>query len=478
MNIINSIRPSEVKIVPGTVAIVQDKKEITYVELYSLANKTANFLRQKGINENDIVTLLFNNSPEFIVTVLALWEIGAIPVPLNTRLLERDLNEQITFLTSKFTIKSKEFENLNTRSKSILIPFENLSGAEQSKTSKFTNDKTALMLFTSGTSGKPKAVMLSFENLTESASIGNKILNQTNNDRWLASLPFYHIGGFSMITRAVMFGTSIVIPGSLSTDDLAESIMQYHPTLISLVSNQLKNFIDINLTPPEELRTVLVGGGFFDPALILEAIDKGWKIAKVYGSTETSSFVSIMNTEEVKEKPGASGRAILPNQIFILSDNRELSSGKSGEIIVKSPAVMKGYFKEETGTQPKNGLYQTGDIGYLDEEGFLFVETRRNDLIISGGENINPFEIESAILTHTGIKEACVVGVEDYTWGQIACTAIILKENVNFTRDTIENYLGDKLAHYKIPKRIIFIDELPKSELGKVIREDVKKLFY
>jgi O-succinylbenzoic acid--CoA ligase len=397
---------------------------------------------------------------------------------LNTRLLERDLNEQITFLTSKSTIKSKEFENLNTRSKSILIPFENLSGAEQSKTSKFTNDKTALMLFTSGTSGKPKAVMLSFENLIESASIGNKVLNQTNNDRWMASLPFYHIGGFSIITRAVMFGTSIAIPRSLSASDLAESIKGYHPSLISLVSNQLKNFVDINLIPPQELRMVVVGGGFFDPALILEAIDKGWKVAKVYGSTETSSFVSIMKTEEVKRKPGASGKAILPNQIFIFSDNRELSSGKSGEIIVKSPAVMKGYFKDETATQPKNDLYRTGDIGYLDEEGFLFVEARRNDLIISGGENIIPYEVESAILTHTGIKETCVVGVEDYTWGQIVCAAIVLKENVYFTGGTIENYLEGKLAHYKIPERIIFIDELPKSRLGKVIREDVKKLFY
>lgn len=479
MNIINSIRPAGVKIIPGSVAIAQDKKEISYIELYSLTGKRAYYLQQKGINEDSIITLLFNNSLEFIVTILALWEIGAIPVPLNTRLLEKDLNDQITFLNSKFTIKSKEFENLSTQNESIVILSGDSSDSGQTKTIKFEKDKTALILFTSGTSGKPKAVMLSFENLIQSALIGNKVLNHTGEDKWLASLPFYHIGGFSIIIRAIMFGTSIIIPESLSAEDLAKSIKNYHPTLTSVVSNQLKKFIDMDLSPAEELRMVLLGGGFSDPALVSEAINKGWKIAKVYGSTETSSFVSIMNTKEVKRKPGASGKAILPNQIFILSDNRELSSGKSGEVIVKSPAVMKGYYESEdrTPVQQKNDLFQTGDTGYLDEEGFLYIEARRNDLIVSGGENINPHEVESAILTHPDIREVCVVGIEDVAWGQIVCAAIVSKKNVKITDDEMREYLKDKLAAYKIPKRMILANDLPKSTLGKIIKEKIKKLF-
>ena len=180
---------------------------------------------------------------------------------------------------------------------------------------------------------------------------------------------------------------------------------------------------------------VLLGGGFSDKELILKAIDLKWNIAKVYGSTETSSFISIMDKEEVKRKPEASGKAILPNQVFIYSGDKETLSIKSGEIIVKSPAVMKGYYKSssETKTKLKKDLFATGDIGYLDEEGFLFVEAKRSDLIVSGGENIYPAEVEKIILTHKDVKEVCVIGIKDKTWGQVVSAAVVLKKDAKLS---------------------------------------------
>jgi o-succinylbenzoate---CoA ligase len=480
MNILNLIRPAAIKHDPASTAAIYKDTELSYKNLTELVDKTAFYLTQNDIKKNDIVCLLFNNSPEFIVIILALWEVGAVPIPLNTRLLEKDLNKQITFLNPKRIIKSKEFERTAVQKKDLIIPYEKLEPAKHKlKTQGFSKGKTALTLFTSGSSRKPKAVMLSFENLILSALIGNKILLHTEKDKWLASLPFYHIGGFSVIFRSLMFGASIVIPDSLSNDDIKEAIIKYHPTLASLVSNQLKKFVDINFSPPKELRMVLLGGGFSDKELILKAIDLKWNIAKVYGSTETSSFISIMNKEEVKRKPEASGKAILPNQVFIYSGDEETLSIKSGEIIIKSPAVMKGYYKSssETKTKLKKDLFATGDIGYLDEEGFLFVEAKRSDLIVSGGENIYPAGIEKIILTHKDVKEACVIGIKDKTWGQVVSAAIVLKKNTKLSAGELKIFLKDKLAGYKIPKKILFIDELPKTELGKVISEDVKKLF-
>jgi o-succinylbenzoate---CoA ligase len=480
MNILKLIRPESLKVDPAATALIYNNEEVSYQSLSELVDKTSFFLLQQDIKENNTVCLLFNNRPEFIITILALWEIGAVPVPLNTKLLEKDLVEQITFLNPKRIIKSKEFERIAIQKNDLIIPYEKLEPAKHKlKTQGFSKGKTALTLFTSGSSKKPKAVLLSFENLIQSALIGNKVLLHTEKDKWLASLPFYHIGGFSIIFRSLMFGTSIVVPASISNDNIKEAITKYHPTLASLVSTQLKKFVDINFIPPKELRMVLLGGGFSDKELILKAIDLKWNIAKVYGSTETSSFIAIMDKDEVKRKPEASGKAILPNQVFIYSGDEETLSMKSGEVIVKSPAVMKGYYKSssETKTKLKKDLFATGDIGYLDEEGFLFVEAKRSDLIVSGGENIFPAEIEKKILIHKDIKEVCVIGIEDKTWGQVVSAAVMLKKNAELSASELKNFLKDKLAGYKIPKKILFVDELPKTELGKVIREDVRELF-
>ncbi|RPI65778.1 MAG: hypothetical protein EHM47_18190, partial [Ignavibacteriales bacterium] len=251
--------------------------------------------------------------------------------------------------------------------------------------------------------------------------------------------------------------------------DLLESIKTHKPTLASVVSSQLKYFLDKDFIPPEELRTVLLGGGFADKELIFKAMNNGWKIAKVYGSTETSSFVSFMNTTEVYNKPGASGKIIPPNEIKITVER---------EVIVKSPSIMKGYFnnEQETFSKLKNGFYQTGDLGFIDNEGYLFIESKRDDLIITGGENVNPVEVEKTILLNTKVKEVCVTGLDDSQWGQVIFAAVVLNENTDMTENELKLFLKDKISSFKIPKKFIFVDHLPKSELGKIYRKQVKDM--
>ncbi|HSR16579.1 MAG TPA: AMP-binding protein, partial [Ignavibacteriaceae bacterium] len=277
-------------------------------------------------------------------------------------------------------------------------------------------------------------------------------------------------GGFSIIIRAVLFGSSVIIPESLSAEELIKSITLFNPTAASLVSNQLKKFVEKKIIPPKELRLILLGGGFFNMELVLEAMNQGWKIAKVYGTTETSSFVAFMNYEESGLRPGASGKAINPNRIMIT---------KEGEIGIISPAVMKGYYnnKEETALKLKDGIFYSGDIGYIDQDGYLYIEAKRNDLIVSGGENINPAEVEKEISSHPKVNEAAVVGIEDEEWGQAVSAAIVVRQKEDLSEDELKNFLKYRIASFKIPKKVVFINELPKTELGKVQHEKVREFF-
>jgi O-succinylbenzoic acid--CoA ligase len=416
--------------------------------------------------------------------VIALWKLGAIPVPVNVRLTNDDINKLISLCDCKLALVDSELKikssalNIN----SITFPF-----SESSAPSKVALDlqpqfiSTAVIIFTSGTSDTPKAVELSFKSLYENARIGNKILYQTSNDRWLASLPFYHIGGFSIICRALLYSTSIVFPESHSTEDLAASIDIFKPTLCSLVPTQLKRLIEFDIPGKESLRHLLIGGGFSNEDLILTAYKQGWNITKVYGSTETSAFVTAITGDELLAKPKSAGKVISPNIIKIINDKGiDLINGDVGEIIINTPAIMKGYYKNKTEFENnfKGEFYKSGDFGFLDEEGDLFVEARRIDLIVSGGENINAIEVENAIASHPEIEEAAVIPSPDEEWGQAVTAVVVMKKNnPAISLDNLNKFLRNELADFKLPKKIIIENQLPKSELGKIEKEKLLKLY-
>jgi O-succinylbenzoic acid--CoA ligase len=322
-------------------------------------------------------------------------------------------------------------------------------------------------------------VELSFSNLINSAKIQNSYLQHTGNDRWLASLPFYHIGGFSVLFRSLMFRTELILPNTLKIDSIIESIMAFKPTLFSLVTSQMKELVENNFWPNKELSHILLGGGYIESNLMKEAISNGWNVSKVYGSTETASFVTILSPEEFKLIPESVGKPIPPNEVLIVDENgKELPIEIEGEIAIKSPALMKGYLNDEEATKQKlkNNLYYTGDMGFKDTDGFLYVVNRRSDLIVTGGENVNPIEVEAMILNFPKVKEVCVFGIDDVKWGQRIAAVIVSKQKQQFKIEELKDFLQDKIASFKIPKEIFFVDELPKTELGKVRRDNIKKL--
>jgi O-succinylbenzoic acid--CoA ligase len=225
--------------------------------------------------------------------------------------------------------------------------------------------------------------------------------------------------------------------------------------------------VDKKIKPNPELKNVLLGGGYISNELIEQAIELGWKITKVYGSTETASFVTALSAAEFKLKPGSAGKPIAPNKLKIVDENnRTLVSNISGEILISSPAFMQGYLNEQKNDET---YFHSNDIGYLDDDGYLFLESRKSDLIISGGENINTFEVEKEILQHPTIKETAVFPIKSDEWGETVAAAIILEEGINnFHVEELKTFLKNKLASFKIPKNVFIEKELPKTELGKV----------
>ena len=465
---------------PKSIFAFDKETIITAEEVYKRVAEVSIILKEYGIKKNDYVATLSENNLDFIILVLALWKLNAVIVPLNLRLLGKELNQIISSTGCKFALVHKKIKQKINSSPVISFPFKDKSiSTKKVKSNKKSPSQTALVIFTSGSTDKPKGVVLTFNNLLQSALIGNKILKHSNKDRWLASLPFYHIGGFSIIFRSLIFGTPLILPDSLSNNDLILSLGKYNPTLASLVPTQLRRMLEAGCNPNKELRNVLLGGGFTDKQLVLSALKKGWRISKVYGSTETSSFISIINHKELRKRPASSGKAILPNKILIV-DKSGNPSGKniSGEIAVASPAVMKYYLnnREETEKYLSNNTYYTGDIGYLDNEGHLFVEARRSDLIVSGGENINPIEVENKISKHPHVIEVCVIGINDKEWGETAAAVIVTKSGKGFSLEILKDFLRNKLPGYKIPKKIFFLDSLPKNELGKPLRVKIKEM--
>lgn len=478
MNLIGCLSKS--KIDPASTAIVYGDISLTYSDFKKYISAYSEYFNKHGIKKGDSIAILSENNLIFVISIFSIWQLDAIPVLLNTRLVENEINELIKFSNCNILLTDTSFKNLNFSANVFYFPkLDEINEEVHFDEKEFNLEDTAVIIFTSGSTGKPKGVQLTFNNLIQSALTGNQLFNYKKNDRWLASLPFYHVGGFSIITRAIFNGNTLLLPENLNIESIQNVIQKKHPTLTSFVSTQLKRLLENDIKPNPELRHILLGGGFLGADLVTNAINKGWNVSKSYGSTETASFVTALTATEFVNKKESAGKALTPNEILIVDENRNLLEPKTlGEVAVKGKSVAKGYInnRDETGQKFKDDIYYTGDFGFLDKDGYLFIESRRNDLIVSGGENINPYEVESELLKHPLIIEASVFGLEDKEWGFIAAAAVVTKENKIIQLEELKLFLEDKLARFKIPKKIFIVKKFPKTEMGKIQKEKLKEI--
>jgi O-succinylbenzoic acid--CoA ligase len=453
-------------------AIISADKTLAYNQLARKSGSIKKHLSEQGVNENDFVGIFGEHTVEFVISILALWNLGAIPILLIPKVTQNELDDFLQSANCHTLVGSEDqLEKYSiTRQIFITIPTDLNASSDEEEKRKIFPRKTAAIIFTSGSSDKPKGVKLSFNSFYQSGLIGDTILKHSAGDRWLASLPFHHVGGFSILIRALLFSVPIIIPRSVKSDELIKSITEFNPTLISFVSTQLKRLVDNNFKPNPELKNVLLGGGYISNDLVEKAIELGWKITKVYGSTETASFVTALSPKEFKIKPGSAGKPIAPNKIKIVDEsNNTIAKNISGEVLISSPALMQGYLNEQDEDETEKEYFHSNDIGFIDDDGYLFLESRKSDIIISGGENINTFEVEKEILQHSTIREAAVFPLKSDEWGETVAAVIILEDGINkFKVEELKAFLKNKLAGFKIPKKIFIEKKLPKTELGKV----------
>jgi O-succinylbenzoic acid--CoA ligase len=467
---------------------------IDYRELASRVNETERGLGALGVGRGEVVALLLENGLAFAEIAHAVAQRGAILLPLNTRLTPRELALQLEGSAARVLIHGTgPLADLAARSaahipeRQGLDRFEveadgapALAPAAEDRTSvpaeraPVDPDQTFALVYTSGTTGSPKGARLSHRNLFWSA-IGSAIhLGVLPNDRWLVCMPLFHVGGLSILLRSALYGSAAIAHEGFDPVAVNRAIDEDGVTLVSCVPTMLERVLSArgDRRAPRSLRCVLLGGGGAPRELIERARSQGFPIAATYGLTEASSQVATQRpTLEVSE--GVSGlRPIFGTELDTVDEDGKPVRGRPGEILVRGPTVMAGYWNrpEETGEALRGGWLHTGDVGVLDATGALEVLDRRCDLIISGGENIYPSEVELVLLEHPAVVEAAVVGRADVDFGRRPIAWLVTAAGQHLDPAEIRSFCAERLASYKIPVDYAIVDALPRNTAGKLMR--------
>jgi O-succinylbenzoic acid--CoA ligase len=572
---------------PDAPALLANGDTLTYAEFDAAVTHEAMRLAADGVRAGMRIGVLLPNTLDGVVLLWALWRLGATVVLLNRRLTDDERAwqvaaagcEQVIETPSREGRKEKclfkrlerkrieKWKQLSSLFSSTLLNKLFSAGTRPvfpAHEFEFTRLQIAAILFTSGTSGRPKGVQLTFNNLYYAAMASTLRLGNAPNDRWLLTLPLYHVGGLSILVRAVLCRASVVLHDGFDVDAVFRALMHDRITLVSLVPTMLYRLLryqvsgiryqqevqsaeykvqseaqdsslvtrhsslsaensslithhsslkkaDTSTLIPDTLRLILLGGAAASAELLAEAAARGIPVAPTYGLTEAGSQVATMMPDEARHKPGSVGKALPFMRLRVVdADGNELPPNEPGEIVVYGPNVMWGYLGEahnipltQWGTParlPYQEGFRTGDIGYLDEDGDLFVLQRRSDLIVTGGENVYPAEVERMLRQHPDVAEVCVVGIADAEWGQRVGAMVVLRYQVSgisdqesaeckvqsaaqnsslVTRhsllDVIERFARERLAGYKVPRVWRIVDALPLTAAGKVDRAAVAR---
>jgi O-succinylbenzoic acid--CoA ligase len=449
----------------------------TYRQLNTLVNDWCGRFAALGTRGGSRVGVLMPSGLEYVCAVHALSRLAATLLPLSLRLTWNEIQWQVDQVECDFLLCTPE---LGTEAAGSLVPLplittDYLAQIEREPFTSVPTDLDAVqsIIFTSGTSGKPKGVQITFGNLYHSALASAERLGADADDRWLCPLPFYHVGGLSIIFRSAIYGSAMVLPSSLSTEALVQSLHASQSTIVSLVPTMLYRMLEADFVLPPSLRLILLGGAAASPELVQRCIERNLPIALTYGLTEAASQVATATPEQVRSKPCSVGKPLSGTTVRVTDANgNDQPPGEYGEIIVSGATVMRGYL----GQPQTNGTIRTGDIGYLDADGDLWLVQRRSDLIVSGGENVYPSEVEAVLRQHPMIADACVVGVPDAEWGQRVAAMVALRAGMTLSEAELIAFSRERLAGYKQPRRVVFVDELPQTASGKVQRSKVQEL--
>jgi O-succinylbenzoic acid--CoA ligase len=466
---------------PHTSALIIGKQHWSYAELNDLVNACAACLAAQ-VKPGQHVGVLMPNNLAFVCLIHALARIGAVLVPLNLRLTIHELTWQLDHSNCALLVTADDMDErvsvLAGQDMRLLYAqdlFDPLNAGDDIPKSIFRLENPQAIVFTSGTTGRPKGAVLTFANHFWSATSSAFRLGVLKDDRWLSCLPLYHVGGLAVILRSCLYGTAVVLHDRFDQQAISDSLDNQAISLISLVPTMALRLLDFrgDRPWPSSMRHVLLGGATAPTILFKRCQELGIPICATYGLTEAASQVATMLPQQTGNKPGSAGKPLLFTSVDIVDDqDQRLPAGSVGEIRVSGPTVMAGYYHDEQATEEilHDGRLYTGDIGYLDEEGDLWLVQRRDDIIISGGENVYPSEVENVLLQHPSVVAVCVVGISDPQWGQRVAAMVIQNRGTPLTKNELLEFGRKNLAGYKLPRLLHFVDQLPLTASGKIHR--------
>ena len=423
---------------PERTALVTEASSVTYAELEAEATWVARRLAAYGVRRDAVAALTMHPRREEVVLLHALMKLGAIALPLSPRLTEA--GRAAVLAAERPAVDLNDAAELTQTEADLPLLGEHDMGDLQCR------------ILTSGTSGEPRPVGLTYGNFLFSAMGSAFNLGVDPSDRWLCCLPLSHVAGLSIVIRSVIYGTTAVLLDGFDTKQVANTLVSGGISVLSLVPTQLIRLLEAgaDLSAP---RAILIGGGPVPPDALREAIDRRATVVQTYGMTETCSQVTTLAPESAGRRVGSAGRPLLTSHIRI----------EGGEILVQGPTVAPGSYEAD-------GWLHTGDLGHIDDEGFLYVTGRSTEVIVTGGENVMPAEVEAVLISHPAVQDAAVVGRPDPAWQEAVCALVVLRKGADPTDEELRSHCAGSLASYKVPKRIDYVTSLPRTPSGKLLR--------
>lgn len=478
-----------------------DGREWTYAGFDKAVNRLANYLIECNITKGAVVSLLLPNSAEYIIAYFACWKIGALAGPINSLLKAEEIAFALKNSEAKMLLCNSQFlpvideisgdlPDLDT-----IIRFDDAAAVtggcgEKLEQIKIEKDDEAIIIYTSGTTGKPKGCLLTHENLLANARQITEWLGFGENDRLLTIMPLFHMNAVSVTTMTALYaGASTVVSPKFSASKFWQIISDYKITSFGSVATMLSMLLqkDSELNPKSEIRSpksetlrFAMCGSAPVPAEVLRKFEETFDclVIEGYGLSE-STCRSTFNPPNENRRAGSCGQPIGNEMKIFDESDAEVPNGELGEIVLRGENIFKSYFKNDAATEKAfaNGWFHTGDIGYRDDDGFFYIADRKSDMIIRGGENIYPREIDELLFSHPAIQSAAVIGVADELYGEEVAAFVVLKEDAQAGEEDLINFCKAHLADYKCPKTIHFVEDIPKGPTGKLLKRELARIY-
>jgi acyl-CoA synthetase (AMP-forming)/AMP-acid ligase II len=472
---------------------------VTYREMAERAAALAGGLQEHGVGTGDVVALLSYNCTEFLETLFAANHLGAIAMPINWRLAAPEVRYILEHSAARALVCDEPLVGLAgdatkdmdvpllraciSRDIDGWVPLEDLRVPDAPPRVPAAGDDVHRLMYTSGTTGRPKGVMLTHANLAWKNFAHMVEFGFTGDDLGLACGPLYHVGALDLTTTTLIAaGATTIIHRVFDAAEVVDEIERSRVTVVWLAPamvNAIMTLPDIEHRDLSSVRLVINGGEKM-PVPLIERLQRtfpsAW-FADAYGLTETVSGDTFLDRDSIVTKLGSVGRPCLYLELDIWDEQgRSLPAGERGEVVLRGPKVFKGYWRDPdaTATAFAGGWFHTGDIGVRDDDGYLFIVDRLKDMILSGGENIAGSEVERVLYEHDAVLEAAVVGRPDDTWGEVPVAFVAVRAGTTVTTDELTDHCRAQLARFKVPKDVVFVDALPRNPSGKVLKRELR----